>query len=167
MKVIEQYTQVHINPMYAVNPADFGVELYYCDIDNRGQLFAKWDEKSGDFALLDFNKALLWQIQAPICAAKIDSVHGIIWLIQRDNDEQVTVFVYDYKGNQKASLMMEDEFGQSGFIITPLPQPMSIALDFANGQDGSQAYFLQFSKNKIQILKKIGRKFKFFIHLRQ
>ncbi len=155
MITLQKYTKTDTDPTQSINPADFRVNSWYFDTDNQGKYLVKWDEDTESFEFLNFDKTLLWELNAPICEAKFDPKNQLVWLVQRDNDEQVTIFVYDYKGNQKASLMMEDEFYQSGFIITPLPQPMSIALDFAAGQDGSQAYFLQFSDTKIQVIKKL------------
>ncbi len=155
MITLQKYTKTDTDPTQSINPADFCVNSWCFDTDNQGKYLVKWDEDTESFEFLNFDKTLLWELNAPICEAKFDPKNQLVWLVQRDNDEQVTIFVYDYKGNQKASLMMEDEFYQSGFIITPLPQPMSIALDFAAGQDGSQAYFLQFSDTKIQVIKKL------------
>lgn len=156
MKVIEQYTQTHINPMYAVNPADFGAKPYCYDIDNKGNFFAKWDEEVGYFALLDFDKTLLWQINTPICSAKLDVAQGVIWLVQRDDDEQVTVLACDYQGNIQAKLTIEDKLYRSAFIITLLPEPKKIALNFGGGQDGTQSYFLQLVNHKLQVVRELG-----------
>ncbi len=146
---LQYYTKVDTDPTQSVNPKKFRVKAGCFDTDNFAKSLIKWDEDKGIFEFLSFDKTLLWKLNAPICEAKLDPESQLVWLVQRDSKEQVTVLVYDYNGNPKASLTMEDKFCQSSFIITPLPQPMSIALDFAAGQDGSQAYFLQFADDKI------------------
>ncbi len=158
---LQYYTKVDTDPTQSVNPKKFRVKAGCFDTDNFAKCLIKWDEDKGIFEFLSFDKTLLWKLNAPICEAKLDPESQLVWLVQRDSKEQVTVLVYDYNGNQKASLTMEDKFCQSDFIITPLPQPMSIALDFAAGQDGSQAYFLQFADDKIRIINELEKDLSF------
>lgn len=154
MITLHHYTQSDQSPTQLINPDDFEAKRWYYDVDEQAQCLIKWDEDAEDgFCFLNFDKQILWQLSTPICHGKLDPIHRIVWLVQRDNNEQVTVLVHDYHGTLKASLVMRDELYQSHFIITPLPEPMSIALDFGGGQDGSQSYFLQFANDKINIIK--------------
>lgn len=161
MKILKNFKTHQDDPRLIIRPADFGAKKWCYDLQSA--YLAHWDEEARIFELididgvmrLDFEKKVLWRLNAPICCGKIDVVNEVISLVQRDNNEQITLLLYDLYGTKKASIIMEDVMYQSTFTIEILPEPMTIALDFGGGQDGIQSYFLQYKENNIKIIKKL------------
>ncbi len=153
MVILKNHQKTNHNPMLCINPKDFGLTKWYFDIDKNARFIIKWDEtKEHGFDFLDFDKNIIWQLSKPICHAKLDPRQQLIWLIERNSNEQISVLLYDYHGNQKASLVMQDNVYQAHFGITLLPEVSKIALEFGGGQDGLQCYFLQFGHDGIQVV---------------
>ncbi|GIJ93742.1 hypothetical protein CAPN002_09600 [Capnocytophaga stomatis] len=155
--IIHNFTKTDYHPMYSKNLSDFISDLRNFDIDQQKRLLLKWDEQTENFSVWNFEQEMLWELKEAICYAKFDPRNEWIWLVRRENEELVTVLVYDYTGKRLASTEMEDVIYDSAFIITLLPEKTAVAIDFCGGQDGSQEYFLSVKANKIEILYEMER----------
>lgn len=153
--IIRNFTKTNYHPKYTINLDNFVSNWMSFDIDQQNKLLLKWDEQNETFSVWNFERQKLWELKESICYAKFDPRNEWIWLVRRENEELVSIFVYDYAGKQLASTQMEDMIYDSSFIITLLPEKTSIVIDFCGGQDGSQEYFLSVKANKIEIQREI------------
>lgn len=153
--IIRNFTKTNYHPKYTINLDNFVSGWMSFDIDQQNKLLLKWDEQNETFSVWNFERQKLWELKESICYAKFDPRNEWIWLVRRENEELVSIFVYDYTGKQLASTQMEDVIYDSSFIITLLPEKTSVAIDFCGGQDGSQEYFLSVKANKIEIQREI------------
>ena len=111
-------------------------------------LLYHWSEVDG-FQLTDDKGTLLWELKARIAYALALPNRQLLWLVRRDNEEAITVLLYNYEGTLLAELSMKDELYSSTFLLTALPEEEGIAIDFGGGQDGSQDYLLVYKDGKI------------------
>ncbi|GIM51371.1 hypothetical protein ACI76O_02040 [Capnocytophaga cynodegmi] len=153
--IIRNFTKTNYHPKYTTNLDNFVSNWMSFDIDQQNKLLLKWDEQNETFSVWNFERQKLWELKESICYAKFDPRNEWIWLVRRENEELVSFFVYNYTGKQLASTQMEDVIYDSSFIITLLPEKISVAIDFCGGQDGSQEYFLSVKANKIEIQREI------------
>ncbi|ATA68366.1 hypothetical protein CGC48_06840 [Capnocytophaga cynodegmi] len=153
--IIRNFTKTNYHPKYTINLDNFVSDWISFDIDQQNKLLLKWDKQNETFSVWNFERQKLWELKESICYAKFDPRNEWIWLVRRENEELVSIFVYDYTGKQLASTQMEDVIYDSSFIITLLPEKTSVAIDFCGGQDGSQEYFLSVKANKIEIQREI------------
>ncbi|MFK8275750.1 hypothetical protein ACI76Y_08725 [Capnocytophaga cynodegmi] len=153
--IIHNFTKTNYHPKYTINLDNFISNWISFDIDQQNKLLLKWDEQNETFSVWNFERQKLWELKESICYAKFDPRNEWIWLVRRENEELVNIFVYDYTGKQLASTQIEDVIYDSSFIITLLPDKTSVAIDFCGGQDGSQEYFLSVKANKIEIQREI------------
>lgn len=149
--VIRNFTKTCNDPRYTINLDNFVSDQMSFDIDQQRQLLLKWDEQDKSFSVWNFERQKLWELKQSICYAKFDPRNEWIWLVRLENEELVSIFVYDYTGKQLASTQMQDVIYASSFIMTLLPEKTAIAIDFCGGQDGSQEYFLSVKFNQIEI----------------
>lgn len=153
--IIRNFTKTNYHPKYTINLDNFVSGWMSFDIDQQNKLLLKWDEQNETFSVWNLERQKLWELKESICYAKFDPRNEWIWLVRRENEELVNIFVYDYTGKQLASTQIEDVIYDSSFIITLLPDKTSVAIDFCGGQDGSQEYFLSVKANKIEIQREI------------
>lgn len=156
MKYIKNFTitdSTSIEKMGSFKPDNAS---FYRDTDEKTQISVQWNEEEGTFSFQNLQNETLWAINAPICYAKLAPELKNVWLVERKNQEQVIVWLYDYEGKPKASLEMEDVIYQSYFSLQLLPEPHKISLEMAGGQDGCRTYFLEYTKNALQVAEELA-----------
>lgn len=158
--IIKNYEKVDGDPKYAVNPNKFNPVQHCFDMDNHHHKAITWNEDVGyvkffAFTIPKFKRTLLWQLDLPICYAKLCPDNEWIWLVQRNHQNEFSILLYDYQGNFLANKVMADEYGWADFLITQLPEHYAIMLNVANGQDGYCDYQLLFKDNNIHIIKQL------------
>lgn len=156
--VIDAYQKVDFNPKFAVNPNKFNPKQDCFDMDNHNQKAITWNEETGyvkffDFTIPKFQRTLLWQLDLPICYAKLCPTNQWVWLIERNHQHKITILLYDYQGNLLTSQSVGDDYGWAEFLITKLPENNAIMLMFAYGQDGCFDYLVKWTDDKLQIQK--------------
>lgn len=156
--VIDTYQKVDFNPKFAINPNKFNPKQDCFDMDNHNQKAITWNEETGyvkffDFSIPKFKRTLLWQLDLPICYAKLCPTNQWVWLIERNHQHKITILLYDYQGNLLASQSVDDDYGWAEFLITKLPEDNAIMLMFAYGQDGYFDYLVKWTDDKLQIQK--------------
>lgn len=153
---IEHFTKIEGTPDFIKIPEKLlNADIQSVDMDKEHNRLLQWNEQKNQFAVYDFEGKQLWRLNECICCAKFDPRSQQIWLVRYENDELVTLLVYDYQGNKLAEKSMQDGIYDSTFIITLLPENHSIAIDFCGGQDGSQTYFISLQNSQIQIDKEL------------
>lgn len=153
---IEHFTKIDDAPDFIKIPKELlNADIQYVDMDKKHSRLLQWNEQKSEFAVYDFEGKKLWALNECICYAKFDPRSQQIWLVRYENDELVTLLVYDYQGNKLAEKSMQDVMYASTFTIGLLPENHSVAIDFSGGQDGSQTYFVSFQNTVIQIDKEL------------
>lgn len=109
-----------------------------------------WSEALG-LALWRFDGEKLFSAAGAFCAAYFDERANALWAVRRDDNENVTLFLFDQSGNTLAQLKMQDHLYQSAFLFSPLPEENKIGILFGGGQDGSQYYFLSYDGGAITV----------------
>ncbi|GEM_PF-3933926 len=117
--------------------------------DTAHSLFYDCSEQQG-FRLYRPNGTTLWQCRERIAYALARPEAAQIWLVRRDDWEHTTVRLFDYQGTPLAELPLPDPLYAATLTMQPLPDSHSVAITFAGGQDGTQAYFLQYRNGTIR-----------------
>lgn len=119
-------------------------------IEIKRRLFCKYSEKNG-LILYKFIGKILFHIDQAICCAYFDERNNYLWVVNRNDNENITILIIDYYGNIITSLSMKDELYQSNFIFTPLSESNIMVITFAAGQDGAKDYFVSLENGKLII----------------
>lgn len=156
MKIIKNFTITDSTPIEKFGSFKPDNTSFYRDTDEKSQVSVKWNEEEASFSFQTLQNETLWKVNAPICCAKLAPELKNVWLVERKNEELVIVWLYDYKGNPKASLEVEDTIYNSYFSLQLLPEPHKISLEMAGGQDGCQTFFLEYAENRLQVAEELA-----------
>lgn len=119
-------------------------------IEIKEKLLCTYNEKNG-LTLYEFTGKKIFHINKAICCACFDKKNNYLWVVNRNDNENINILIIDYYGNIVTSLPMKDKLYQSNFIFIPLPEQNTMVISFAAGQDGAKDYFISLENAKLVV----------------